>query len=143
VLEALEQGSEFPDRRLIFFGKLKKHSGVIYFRFKVFLSFNLLFEPAPILQKFLRGLLVVPEVRRGSLLLDLIQFFPARRDIKETSRFGRLALSNHQTWFSIPVSIKSHSFNSSQTPFTFVKAPSIKTEVISAQSSTNKSPCFV
>ena len=143
MLESLEQGSEFPDRRLIFFGKLKEHSRVVYFRYKVFLSLNLLFEPAAILQKFLRGFLIVPEVRRGSLLLDLTQFFPARRDIKETSRSDRLALSNHQKWFSIPVLIESRSFSSSQTPFTFMNAPSIKTSVISAQSSTNTSPCFV
>jgi len=95
------------------------------------------------LQKFLRGFLIVPEVRRRSLLLDLTQFFPTRRDIKETSRFDRLALSNLQKWFSIPVLIRSRSFSSSQTPFIFMKAPSIKTNVISAQSSTNKSPCFV
>ncbi len=36
------------------------------------LAFDLSFEQAPLLQKVLRRLLVVPEVGRGSLRLDLV-----------------------------------------------------------------------
>jgi len=40
----------------------------------------------------LGSFLIVPEVRCGSLLLDSVQLFLARRNIKETSRVGLLAL---------------------------------------------------
>ena len=71
---------------------------------KVFLSLNLLFQSAAILQKFLRGFLIVPEVRRGSLLPRFDSVLPAlpghQRNLPES---GQLALSEIiKSWFSIP-----------------------------------------
>ena len=64
--------------RLVFFGKLKEHFGVGDLRFKVFLALDFLFQPTAILQKLLRGFLIIPEIRRGGLCFDGFQFFTTR-----------------------------------------------------------------
>jgi len=56
----------------VFFCKFKEHGGVGDFGFELFLSFDYAFDPAALLQEFLGGLLIGPEVRRGSLRLDTI-----------------------------------------------------------------------
>jgi hypothetical protein len=44
---------------------------------------------ASLLQKPLRGFLIVPEILRGCLLLDAVEFGTFRSYIKETSRAVR------------------------------------------------------
>src|SRR5829696_4430234 len=73
VFKALKQRMEFLERRLVFLSKLKEHFRVSDLRFKVFLAFYLLFQATAILQRLLRGFLIVPEIRRGGLRLDLVQ----------------------------------------------------------------------
>ena len=109
VFEPFKQRLQFLNRTLVFFGKLKEHCGVVYLRLKILLPSNLLFQAAAFLQQLLRGFLIVPEVGRGGLDLDLVQLFAACRDIKETSRAVPRARAGCQTKVSIPESIKCHS----------------------------------
>jgi hypothetical protein len=111
VFESLKQRLQLFNRRLVFFGKLKEHSRVVDLRLKVFLTLNLLFEPAAILQQFLRGFLVGPEIRRRGLRFDPVQLVTPCRNIKETSRAGLRAHGGCQTKLSIPGSIEAHSSN--------------------------------
>jgi len=97
-------------RTLVFFSKLKEHSGVVQLRLKMFLTLYLLFQLTAILQQFLCGFLVVPEIRRGGLRFDPVQLFTTRRDIKETSRAGLHVHGGRRTKLSIPGLLKSHSF---------------------------------
>jgi hypothetical protein len=73
------------------------------------LSFNFLFEAAAILQQLLCGFLIVPEIWRRGLALDVLQLLAACRDIKETSRAGLHAHASRQTKLSVPESIKCRS----------------------------------
>jgi type II secretory pathway predicted ATPase ExeA len=49
VFELCEQRLEFLERTLVFFRKLKEHSGVIQLRLEMSLAIDLLFQPAAVL----------------------------------------------------------------------------------------------
>src|SRR5690242_4777807 len=100
---------QLVDGTLVFLRKLKEHGGVGYLRFETLLSLDVAFEAAASLKQFLRGLLVVPEVRRGRLRLDTVQLFAAFRDIKETSRVVQLAREDRRMKLAIPEVTKSRS----------------------------------
>ena len=68
----------------------------------MFLALDLLFESAAVLEQVLRGFLIVLEVGRGRLGLDVLQLFAARRDIKETSRAVQLAHEGRQMKLATP-----------------------------------------
>jgi hypothetical protein len=58
-------------------------------------------QAAALLQQLLRGLLVRPEIGRGSLRLDLFQLRALSRDIKETSRVvGRVYLNRRKSFLN-------------------------------------------
>jgi hypothetical protein len=71
----------------------------------MFLAIDLFFYTAAILEQFLRGFLIVPEIGRRGLRLDLVQLLATLRDIKETSRAVLRARASCQTKLSIPGSI--------------------------------------
>jgi hypothetical protein len=52
----------------------------------MFLPFDLFLQTTTLLQKLLRPFLIFPEARSRGLAFDLLQLFPLRSNIKETSR---------------------------------------------------------
>ena len=76
VLQALKQGAQFIQRRFIFFGEFKEHSGIRDLRFKFFLAFDYSLKAAAGLQEFLGRFLIRPKVRRRSPLFSGFQICP-------------------------------------------------------------------
>ena len=94
MLQTAQQGIKLAQRFFVFHGEFKQHGSIGDLRFKVLLSMDFLFEAASLLHQFLGLFLVVPEVRTGGLAFNSFQFFPAGRDIKETSRAAQRACSD-------------------------------------------------
>lgn len=67
-----EQFPHFTQERVVFFSKFKEYLGVGNFSFERFLPLDGMLQTAASLQQLLRGLLIRPEVRRGSLRLNLL-----------------------------------------------------------------------
>jgi hypothetical protein len=99
MFEPAEQFPQLVQRRFILFRKFKEHAGVGDFAFEFHLPLDGPLHAAALLQKFLRGFLISPEVRRGRLRFDLFQFRALGRNIKETSRVVRLASLNRRNCF--------------------------------------------
>lgn len=110
VLQVFEPRAKFFQRIRIFIGKFKQHGCVSNFGIKVFLPFDLLFQDTSALQKFLRSVLIVPEVGRRCFILNPCQFLLARGNIKETSRAALPSCAALRTMFSGPVLITPRSF---------------------------------
>jgi hypothetical protein len=89
MLQPLYQRAQLFQRFFVFFSKLKQHARIGNLRLEPFLPLNLFLQYAAALEKFLCGVLIVPEIGRRGLLLDDAQFLPASGDIKETSRAAR------------------------------------------------------
>ena len=70
MLQTLDQRAKFFQGFFILFGKFKEHAGVGNLRFKLLLPLNLLLQNGSFLQKFLGRFLIVPKIRRRSLVLD-------------------------------------------------------------------------
>jgi hypothetical protein len=68
-------------------------------------------QTAALLKEFLRLLLIVPEVGRAGLCLDLLQLLALRRDIKGTSRAARPAPAGLRNSRAALVLKASRSFN--------------------------------
>ena len=88
MFEPFEQSAKFVQRLFVFSGEFKQDACVGYLRFKKLLPLDLLFQPAALLQEFLRLLLIVPKVLSRGLVFDRLQLCAACRYIKETSRAG-------------------------------------------------------
>ena len=72
VFQPGQQFAQLVDRSLISFCEFKEHARVGNFRLKFFLSLERSLHATSLLQKFLRSLLIRPEVWCGSLRLDLL-----------------------------------------------------------------------
>src|SRR5256714_2703570 len=91
VFEARDEFAQLTCARLVFGCEFKEHCRIGDRRLETLLSLDDALDAAALLQDFLRGLLVRPEVRLRSLLFEPTQLRALRRYIKETSRAARRA----------------------------------------------------
>jgi hypothetical protein len=64
--------AKLAQRSFVFFREFEKHCRIRYRRFELFLTRYGSFELTALLQKSLRGFLIIPKVRRRGLSFDLM-----------------------------------------------------------------------
>ena len=83
--QAFDRIAQFAGRSVVCIGEFKQHPDVVHQPRLIFSGVDRALQSRPLLQDFLRLLLIIPEIGRGGLVFQLFEVFSFGVYVKETS----------------------------------------------------------